>query len=99
MEGFSIILSWVREGRAAKPQRGELQNAKQKREESGKNQWRGGEARGEMRNRETEEMEGKRLVQGHKQRLCPQMSTAPLHVPTDRDQEPEETLMIQGRKN
>lgn len=68
-EGFSIILPWVREGRAAKPERGELQNAEQGREESGKNHWREGEARGETENRETEKMEGKRMAQGHKQRL------------------------------
>lgn len=63
------MLSRVREGRAAKPQRGELQNAEQEREESGKNHWREGEARGGMENRETEKMEGKRMAQGHKQRL------------------------------
>lgn len=69
MEGFSIKLSWVREGRAAKPQRGKLQNAKQGREESGRNHCRERDAGREMENRETEKMEGKRVVQGHKQRF------------------------------
>lgn len=78
MEGLSIKLSWLREGRAAKAQGGELQNAKQEREEAGENHWR---ARGEMQNRENEEMEGKRRAQGHRQRLWPQMSTAPLTSP------------------
>lgn len=78
VEGFSIQLSWVRKSRAAKPQRGELQNAKQEMEgslERRGSSWGNGE-------QEIERMEGKRMVQGHKQRLVVQMSTAPLHVPT-----------------
>lgn len=91
VEGFSIKLSWVRKSRAAKPQRGELQNAKQEMEESLERRgssWGNGIRR-------LREWKGKGWSRVTNKGSDEHSSTPRPH----RDQEPETTLMIQARKN